>query len=120
MKEELKGFIPYGERVLVEPFAKAEKKSLDFIAKQLSKGDDSGLKDLKQTDSGFILPDAEDEQEKNYGKNVGTIVVVGTGIKDRDTLRVGQKIKYRDGYPLDYKGKTYLLVHESHVDVLID
>lgn len=46
--------------------------------------------------------------------------MVGTGIKDRDTLRVGQKIKYRDGYPLDYKGKTYLLVHESHVDVLID
>ncbi len=65
------------------------------------------------TESGFILPNSAQEKEQ-----FGEIVAVGPDIEDKDNVKVGDKVYFKNysGTEVEHKGTEYLII--EHKDLL--
>lgn len=113
------GFKPLGARVLVEKYKEERQGGFEVkIGEQLI--DESKVKETK---SGlFIAEGLEDQNNIEFLRNSGKILVMGTGLSQdaMDNLEVGKTITFKNPHAVNYKGVEYYLVHENNIDLILD
>lgn len=111
-------FKPLGARVLVE------RNQEGSISNDITEIEGMVIDNTKLSQIGSLyIPETIEKQENiEYSKNTGKILVLGTGLSEdaKNNLQVGGKITFQNPHEIRYNGVDYYLIHENNIELILE